>query len=219
MTFPTDKQRAELHPGEDVLWCGKSRPTPFLRGCWQRVIAGALGAAVLLWAYPTVAGNLRNSDGLDVFVLLPALAFAAFALLEIWCLLTPIYYWIRSKYTTWIVTNQRVIGFFGPRVRSWPRYEWRNPVLVEERANGCMDFLFTSRGLLIQGNHHQEIMVKAGIENVPPEDAPQLDAIFRKLQEKNDRKKLVSHKARLASMLDEFYSPQPPGDHEIGEYR
>lgn len=30
---------------EQVLWCGKGRPTPFLRGFWPRMMAGCMAAA------------------------------------------------------------------------------------------------------------------------------------------------------------------------------
>lgn len=65
------------------------------------------------------------------------------------------------------------------------RSEWLDPVRIETRENGCSDFLFMERGLLITTRYSGEIKVEAGIENVPPEDAKQLTAIFDSFQNKN----------------------------------
>ena len=216
----TERQRAELG-AEDVLWCGKSRPTPFLRGMWQRVLSACLGAAFVVFYFATSGASMAASvfKGESKYPFVDALIVLVFSLLgvtQLWLLLTPLYYWIRSKFTTWVVTNQRVISFFGSSVRSWWRTDWLDPVRVEERSSGCSDFLFTTKRILCC--KHGEVRVRTGIENIPREEADVLYGVFRSLQKKNERTKSVSHEERMKNLLDDFYHPIPSQNCEVGEY-
>lgn len=185
--LPEHLQR-RIAADEQVLWCGKGRPTPFLRGFWPRMMAGCMAAAFLYWTFPdrVLAELAKGGENLSAFDVLPALVYSFFAAIDIWLLLTPLYYWILSLGTTWVVTNRSVTSFFGPFTHTWMRSEWLDPVRVETRGNGCSDFLFMERGLLITMKNRGEVKVEAGIENVPPEDAKQLTAIFDSFQNKYD---------------------------------
>ena len=65
---------------EQVQWCGKGRPTPFLRGFWPRMMAGCMAAVFLYWTFPdrVLAELAKGGENLSAFDVLPALVYGFF---------------------------------------------------------------------------------------------------------------------------------------------
>ena len=215
----TEKQRGEIASTENILWTGRPSPTLFYRGWIGHVVMG------LLWGTVVYCGPIRSvlvKDRYDIYeapvsvFLGTMLGLGLFVLIALAHLLSPIIRWMISRQTTWVVTTQRVIRFWGPLVHSWHLCELLVPICVDGRKNGHVDFVFCRKAVPRSKGSGMRIR-EWSIDNVAPADVPMLDAAFRHLAEKKSTYPRKS-KERFARMADEFYNSKPSAERGVGEY-
>jgi len=173
----TARQRVKLAPDEQVFWCGKARPTAWFGAGPLTVIVGAIICAfggTFMWG---VCLDVRKPLVAKSVTLVGCVLFNGFGLR---CLLSPLGHWMLTRGSVWAITDRRVVRFFGPFVKSWPREEMLEHVEWTEARHGCRDFAFAEHW--VSGKRGGR-MVTDSLANVRAEDAPLVEAAFRRLEE------------------------------------
>jgi hypothetical protein len=116
-----DRVRAELRPGEMLLWVGQPRPGRFLLLTLPIVLFGipwtAFSVFWMVMASGMLFGGPPNGGGFQLFFLLFPLWGVPFVLIGLGMLSAPYWAWRHAKQTCYAVTDQRVLilegGLFG----------------------------------------------------------------------------------------------------------
>lgn len=111
-----ERWQQRIDSDEQVLWCGKTRPSAWnvdtvlcsfvgvalcaLTGFTAYHLSGVERGAVFFWVIATLFVFLPGGVGLGLS-------------------LSPLWHWLRTRSQVWVITNRRVLRFLGPFMREW----------------------------------------------------------------------------------------------------
>jgi len=174
-------QRGKLAPDEQVFWCGKTRASAMFDGWPSAVIFGVIVCAFLSPFAWKIYGDIVFEAQTPLVVRIGLWLFLVpFEVLGLGFLLSPLWHWILTCGSVWAITDRRVVRFFGPFVKTWRREKMFDRVVWAKAKRGCRDFAFAEHWVSGKGGGH---MTTDCIANVRPEDAPFVEAAFRRLEE------------------------------------
>ena len=141
----TAYQRSRLAADEQVFWCGKTRPVARFAAWPLFVVFGVVACAMAMFSpFLRSVWWLVRKDGTPAAV---KIGFALFALpfvgVALGFLLSPLWHWIYTRGSVWVITDRRVIRFFGPFAKSWGYDKLFEYVEWSSAGHGCLDFAFS----------------------------------------------------------------------------
>ncbi len=176
----TAYQRSRLAANEQVFWCGTTRPVARF-AAWPLFVVIGVVVGAMFSPFLRVVWGLVRRDGTPTAV---KIVFALFALpfagVALGLLLSPLWHWIRTRGSVWVITDRRVIRFFGPFAKSWGCDKLFEHVAWSSVGHGCLDFAFSEHWDRRKGSGY---MTTDCIENVRMEDVPFVKAAFQRLSE------------------------------------
>lgn len=138
-------------------------------------------ACAMFSPFLRVVWGLVRRDGTPTAV---KIVFALFALpfagVALGLLLSPLWHWIYTRGSVWVITDRRVIRFFGPFAKSWGQDKLFEHVEWSSSGHGCLDFAFSEHWVNSKGGGY---MMTDCIENVRKKDVPFVKAAFLRLSE------------------------------------
>lgn len=178
----TAYQRSRLAADEQVFWCGKTRPVARFAAWPLFVVFGVVACAMAMFSpFLRSVWWLVRRDGTPTAV---KIGFALFALpfvgVALGFLLSPLWHWIYTRGSVWVITDLRVIRFFGPFAKSWGYDKLFEYVEWSSAGHGCLDFAFSEHWVNSKGGGY---MMTDCIENVRKKGVPFVKAAFQRLSE------------------------------------
>ena len=174
----TAYQRSRLEENEQVFWCGTTRPVARFAAWPLFVVFGVVACAMFSPFLRVVWGLVRRDEtptAVKIVFVLFSLPFVGVAL---GFLLSPLWHWIRTRGSVWVISDRRVIRFFGPFAKSWGVDKLFEHVEWSSAGHGCLDFAFSEHW-----DWGGRCMTTDCIESVRKKDVPFVKAAFQRLTE------------------------------------